>query len=207
MGRNAIEKTRKTNKNKTSLWLDILFDYLQEHGLKGITMDTFAQVLGKSKATIYSYFSSKEIILSQMLSQKLSDIQGFEKILKQKDLSFQERYFEGIKHLSTNVANISNLFLEDLQVLFPDIWQKVDTFISYVTGVLEKFYQEGIAQGEFRRIPVSILLMSDDLFFRQLTDASFLSKNNLTLKEAFEAYFELKCFGMLENKKSFTTKV
>lgn len=204
MGRNATEKVRKNNKNKTNLWLNILFDYLQKKGLKGVTMDTFAQVLGKSKATIYTYFSSKEIILSQMLSQKLSDIQRFEDILKQEDISFQQRYFEGIQHLSTHIANISNLFLEDLQVLFPDIWQKVDIFISYVTNVLEKFYQEGITKGEFRQVPVSILLMSDTLFFRQLTDASFLSENNLSLKQAFEAYFELKCVGMLENKKSFT---
>ncbi len=200
MGRKAIQRKRKKNKEKTKEWIKILLPYFQKNGLRGMTMDLVAQELNKSKTTVYDYFQTKEELLRMMVTEKLGEVKGFEKILKDASLSFIDRCYEVLKFLADHISDISNLFLTDLKALYPNLWKKIEDFLDYTVSVLEAFYQQGIEAGAFNRIHTAILAVNDQLFFRKLTDPDFLTDHDLTLQEAFNQYSKLKFFGLIKEK-------
>ncbi|MEZ5022949.1 MAG: hypothetical protein R2728_06745 [Chitinophagales bacterium] len=113
-------------------------------------------------------------------------------------MSFLDRYFTSVQLLTKSVAGISNLFLNDLQTHFSDLWQIVRDFRDYAASVLKDFLRgrkkrENILTG----YSTDILVLSDRLFFDACTEPKILAANNLTIEKAFQEYFKLKCFGML----------
>jgi AcrR family transcriptional regulator len=198
MGRKAIERQRKENKEKTVEWIRVLFPYFQEHGLKGITMDLVAQVLNISKTTVYDYYQTKEQLLTDVVQHKIDEVKGFEDILTNDEKSFQERCYELMKFQADNISDTSNLFLTDLRDLFPEAFAMISNFLDYVTQVNQQFYQKGMEKGEFNNINPIIIATNDKLFFRTLSNPDFLSQNNLSIKEAFEQYAQMKFFGLIK---------
>lgn len=198
MGRKAVEKERKQDTDKQLSWVKVLYPYLQENGLQGITMNEIARILNKSKTTVYEYFESKEEMLSLLIDYKLNMIREFVPVLKNSQMSFVERYSWVMRHLALHIADVSTLFLSDLKKQHPALWIKVYQFLDDSTQLLTEFYKEGIRKGEFNDIHPSILAMSDRFFFRVLSDPEFLKTEKLSLQQAFEQYLALKFFGLVK---------
>jgi len=198
MGRKAIARERKTDLSKTGSWADILFPFFQENGIKGITMNTVASVLNKSKTTLYDYFRTKEELLEFLIDKQLNQIKAFANILEDQNLSFVDRHIKALEHLAMNISEISNLFLADLRSHHPELWEKVESFLDFASGILEKFYKQGIKMGAFKDLNPTLLAMSDRMFFKTLADPDFLNDANMSIKEAFEQYLEMKFFGLVK---------
>lgn len=199
MGRKSINRQRKQNNNKTQEWSLILFPYLQVHGLKGITMDSVAKELQISKATLYDYFQTKEELIALTLQCKLEKIRGFEYILNNEQLNFPDRCYKMLKYLADHISGISNLFLADLKAYYPNLWKEVDLFLEGIAVMMQEFYKKGIEQKAFNEINPRVLAVTDQVFFRALSDPTFLSQQNLTIQEAFEQYAQLKFFGLVRS--------
>ncbi len=197
MGRKASPKNRNTNLAKKKALAEQAVPFFQSHGLRAITMDEVAQYIGKSKATIYKYFSTKEEIISLVISNRLAIIKQFELILHNTDLPYLDRYTNSVQHLYAHIGDISNLFLADLKALYPHLWQSINAFIDYVGELLRAYYTEGIHQKVFKPIHPSILVLSDSLFLNALSDPDFLIPNNLSLQQAYDQYFTLKFTGII----------
>lgn len=200
MGRKPINKPRSLNPGKREKYVTQLLPIFQEYGLNKHTIDELASLLGISKATFYHYFTSKEEMVSALLKYILSSIQGFEPILKDQSLTYPERYVNGLQLLTDHVSGISNIFLGDLKDGYPQHWLLVDQFTSYATEVLRQFYEEGIADGAFYPLNTTVLVLTDQIFLRTLSDPAELRAANLTLQEALESYFNMKCYGLLSNR-------
>ena len=198
MGRNAVIKKRNTNPKKRDLYILKLMETFKKHGLKKFSMDSIAAELKVSKATLYHYFSSKDEMVEICLMNVLGQLGDFETIAKNNSISFETRFYRMLELFSETFTDISNLFLADLQDDYPLLWKRVQTFIDYVTQVLTDFYNEGKKAGVFNEIQTSILVVSDRMFFNAISDVDFLSKNNITLRTAFDEYFRMKCFGFIK---------
>lgn len=199
MGRKSVKKKRNTNPQKREKFVLMLMPIFQQHGLNRFTMDDIAAELGISKATLYHHFSSKDEIISAILKHILYGIKEFEPIVTNPELDYIDRYFRALQILYENTQGISNIFLSDLREGYPHLWNLVDQFIDQAVQILMHFYDAGKKEGVFRDVHTSILAASDRMFFHTLSDPAFLEANNLTIQEAFQEYFRLKCFGMLPN--------
>jgi AcrR family transcriptional regulator len=198
MGRNAVVKKRNTNPKKRDLYILKLTETFKKHGLKKFSMDSIAAELNVSKATLYHYFSSKDEMVEITLMRVIGQLGDFERISKDNSLTYETRFYRILELFSETMTDISNLFLADLQDEYPKLWKQVQVFIEYVTEVLTDFYDEGKKEGIFTDIHTSILVMSDRMFFNAISDIDFLSKNNITLRTAFDEYFRMKCFGFIK---------
>ena len=197
MGRKATERKRKSPGPSARSWLMGLFSHWQQHGLANQTMDDWAVAVGKSKATLYAYFSAKEEMVEAALALKLQQLQAFEGPLMDKSLTYHDRYRMGLEVISPHLGEISVRFLADLKEEFPEQRLLVDQFLGYAGQVLAGFYQEGMDAGAFRATNIAMLVQMDQLFFQQLTDPEFLNQAQLHLKNALEHYIELKFGGLL----------
>ena len=206
MGRKSVRKKRNTNPLKQEKYITMLLPIFQEHGLNKFTMDDIASELGISKATLYHYFSSKDEIIASILKHILYGIREFEPIVMDEDADFIDRYFRALQVLYQNTQGISNIFLSDLKEGYPQLWVQIDQFSEHSIQVLKTFYDSGKKKGFFHNIHTAILTASDRMFFHTLSDPTFLETNKLTMREAFEEYFKLKCFGLLPTEDESQVK-
>jgi AcrR family transcriptional regulator len=165
-------------------------------------MDSIAKELNISKATLYQYFKSKDEMVEIILERVIFQLRDFEKIAQNQNLTFEERYYQIIELFAGVISDISNIFLEDLRNDYPKLWKDVQNFIEYTSEVLFVFYDSGKKAGVFKDINSAVLAMTDRMFFNAIADVEFLNKNKLTLKQAFEEYYKVKCFGFIHAGKS-----
>ncbi len=197
MGRKALTRNRKQNPKKRREWIITLYPYFRDQGLRDLKMDKVANLLGKSKSTVYEYFSTKEEIVAEALAYKMEALMGFESIVSNQNLSLEDRYQQLMHYMIPVLTDISSLLMEDIKLLFPKLWRQVDAFYDHASTVLETYYIEGMEKGVFRKTRPALLSLSDKFFFSALVDPTFLKENNLKPEEAFQEYFELKFKGLL----------
>ena len=197
MGRKSSAKIRKDSPKRKKEWVEKLTPLFFEKGIKAVSMDDAAQFLGVSKATLYKYFRSREEILKMGMEIKLESISGFVLRLQNTSEEYLARYQQAIQHFTESTSDITNHFLADLKQLHPDLWQLIERFREFSSGILAQYYREGIEQNYFAPLPTSLLVESDRFFFDRFTDPEFLMRENLSLKEAFSAWFQLKFYGLI----------
>jgi len=198
MGRKSIPRERKINHEKMGDWTHKLFPYFQKHGLNHVTMDEVSVFLGKSKTTLYDYFRTKEDMLALLINERMDIIRQFKEPLNDERYDFKTRYQNTVMFLSTHIADISNLFLKDLQKLFPTLWETVMAFLDESAIILKDFYAKGIKAGQFNNINGGVLVLTDHLFFHALTNADILEQQKLTMETAFVEYLKLRFDGLLK---------
>jgi AcrR family transcriptional regulator len=154
--------------------------------------------LGKSKATVYYYFKSREEIIESIVDKKISELELFAIHLTDNSLNYKERYVKAVDYVSQVLAGISNLFLTDLHTHYPEIWNKINVFRDFAVSLLQNYYEDGISNGLFNDINPVILALSDKQFFDMLTQPDFLQKNNLSLKQAFDEYVKMRFYGIIK---------
>ncbi len=201
MGRKSLNNERKDNPKRKMEWVKMVLPHFLEKGIANLPMDEVAKILDKSKATIYKYFKSREEILELGMEGMFSEIMEFESMLNNKEIEFTQRYFMAINHLSQHIAGISILFLDDLKKLHPELWERVNSFRMATLAILKEYYKEGIDLKIFKNISPSLMIASDNYFFTIMADPDFLKENDLNMQNAFEQYFKMKLYGILENKR------
>jgi len=197
MGRKALEKERKDNPEKKQQWIAELRPYFMQNGLRNITMDDVAAQLGKSKATLYKYFKTNEEMVAGVVELQLAELSGFVPVLLDESAPYIERYRNAVEFMSVKLVEVSNQFLSDLREMYPHLWEMVDQYRDYSISILRSYYEQGKKEGVFNDVNTDIMVLSDYLFFDALTDAAYLTKNKLTVKQAFDEYFKMRFDGIL----------
>ena len=177
--------------------------YFQEYGIREVNMEKMAEYLGISKGTIYNHFSSKDEIVEFAVRLKIDSIKDFHKILFDYQLGFVERYYKAIQYYTQQLYDISLLIIDDLKELYPEVWGLISNFQDAAMKGFIRYYEEGMASGNFIKVNPKLLAREDRLFFELLFNQSFLIKNNLTLREAFNDHFKVKFNGLIESKIPF----
>ena len=197
MGRKPVNKIRKLNPQYREKYVRKLLPVFQQYGINHYTMEELTEIIGISKATFYQYFTSKEEMISVVLKHILSNIRAFEPVLGDNSLTFKERYFNALRILSENVSGISDIMLSDLREGYPQHWNLVEQFTEYSTEILKNFYDAGISAGEFHALNSKLLALSDQIFINTISDPQQLKKLGMSLGEALNAHFRIKCYGLL----------
>lgn len=203
MGRKSLNKTRSSDLEKRKKWINNAMPYFQEFGIREINMEKMAEYLGISKGTIYNHFSSKDEIVEFAVRLKIDSIKDFHKILFDYQLGFVERYYKAIRYYTQQLYDISLLIIDDLKELYPEVWALITNFQDAAMKGLVRYYEEGMASGNFIKVNPKLLAREDRLFFELLFNQSFLIKNNLTLRKAFNDHFKVKFNGLIESKIPF----
>ena len=193
MGRKAIDRPRKALTPKAEIWVRELVPLLQDKDLAQLTLDDLSDLMGKSKSTIYSYFSTKEEIYHTSVHLVLNDISSAisTENLAADDMEQALRFM--LMSISMGIEGISIRYLEQLKDHFPDIWATIEGFTGQVRFLLEKIYEKGMEQGSFKRFNVSLLTALDHHFVLNImTNASTFSDQGLSLNDVVTEYLELR---------------
>lgn len=201
MGRKAKEKEIDVHSAKRRAWAKEAFPFFQKMGIKGFKMDKLAEMLGKSKTTIYKHFVSREDLVGLVIEMKLEELAKFEKFLTNKDLDYIDRYENAINLLASVLQGITNKFLLEVSEVYPIMWDDIQKFRQRASLQLDHYYRKGTELGHFRDINPGVLILTDRLFFEAVLSQEFLVQKEITMGQAFKDYFKLKCFGMVSSTR------
>ncbi len=193
MGRKALVRERKELTEKAKIWVREVVPLLQDQELDKLTLDELAFLMGKSKSTIYSYFSTKDEIYQTAVQLYLSDI-AF--IISPEAIEGEnmEQVLHGmLMKIGEGLAGISIHFLDQIQEFFPEIWSIIEGFNDRVLANFEAIYRKGMNSGEFKEFNVKLLLTLDRHFVMSImTDARQFQDQNLSLPDLIKEYLELR---------------
>lgn len=172
-----------------------------KNGFYKTTMDQLAKGMKISKKTIYKYFPSKSMLLGKV-------VQKFQKkIIDELDLIIEsdKSIIEKIKDLGTFFAHFSVIenkkILNDFLNHEPKLWEKVDRLR---TTIMENFWEKLIVEGKkegliidkSNKVIMAVILSS----IRGVINPEFLTKNNISINDAFEQTFSIIINGILSEK-------
>ena len=198
LGRKALEKVRKAPTEKINQWLKLLLVKLQTIELAHLTIDDLAQLSGKSKATIYKYFGSKEEVILAACQTRIDEVTPLIKNIHQdKDTPVEVRYRQLLEEFSARLADIRISFFHDVQLYYPIAWEAISGVSDLFVNLLNDLYQQGMNMGLFRPISIELLKALDRFFVTQIiTNQSIFKDPNYTLKYLIRDYLRLRLEGL-----------
>ncbi|MCH2213705.1 MAG: TetR/AcrR family transcriptional regulator [Flavobacteriales bacterium] len=193
MGRKAIDRERKPLTDRAKKWVRELTPRLQDKDLSKLTLDELAELAGKSKSTIYTYFSTKEEIFLTITQLVLDDLRGGILSGEVSGNDMGEALSDILLSIGKGIEGISIGYLEQLQKYFPDIWSVIQVYTEEVLTVLAMIYEKGMTEGTFKKFNVSLLTALDRHFVMNImTDASRFSQQGMSLKDLVQEYLEMR---------------
>lgn len=88
------EKKASAIKYHRRTLLDAADRLLTEYGYDGMNMNMLAKEAGYSKATVYVYFESKDVIVAELAMRRLELMRSELKLLVKSDLDTEEKFAE-----------------------------------------------------------------------------------------------------------------
>lgn len=193
MGRKSIERERKPLTEKAKVWVRQLVPLIQDRPLDKLTLDELAELMGKSKSTIYSYFSTKEEIYLTAVQLILEDLQYVitEDATKGENMDAVLRSM--LLQISEGIEGLSISFLEQIKEHFPEVWSAIEFFTTMLLANLEKVYNQGMEAGDFKEFNVSLLIAMDRHFVMSImTNTEQFSNQGLSLQDLVQEYVDLR---------------
>lgn len=197
MGRKSLLKSRKEKSEKVKKWTQAILPKLKSVDLGELTMDNLAQLMNKSKSTIYQYFETKEEIFEYLTQVRIDHLNTYKKQITG-EFSLLGYHHEGLAQILVEGAkDISPFYLKQLQLHYPTAWKIIDDFLKGLVNDLKKFYESGIENKIFKPVSVDLLTKLDEYFIKQLiTDHDFFAQTNNTLESAITDYMFLRFEGL-----------
>jgi len=133
---------------KRSKYIQKALAIFKEEGLR-MSMDELAAKMVMSKKTLYNNFGSKEELLSKCIHSIFRELDKSMMLMYNDDRNAIECLVESFKEIRLFMADLSPIFLNDLQKLYPEMVSSSHTcgfgqFSEKLTMNLSKGIQEGL---------------------------------------------------------------
>ena len=172
-------------------------------GFYKVTMDEIASALGMSKKTIYKYFPTKKFLIRAVIDKNLEEISAkVGQIASDENQTHLEKIKNILSFISEKVSEIKKVFLDDVRIYEPEIWQELNEFRQdFIKRNFGKILQDGINDGIFRNDinPELLLIMYVNLMQATITP-EVLSQIPFTAKEVFDTMIKIIFEGILTDE-------
>ena len=177
------------------------FEMIFTEGLRSFTVDRLSSVLRMSKKTIYSLFSTKEILIEQIIKYKLRSIESeIEGILKKNKCPILSFYEINQLQIKTS-ADIDVNKLVELKVKYPQIWARIERHRRKGAIALESIFTDAKKLNYLRK-DLEIKLISN--LYINIIDRTFqpefFIQQEVSLKDTIELFAGIMAKGIFNQE-------
>ena len=197
------------NNNEKLRILDFSDQYFRKKGLYKTSMDEIAGRMKISKKTIYKYFPSKNEFVKAAVSHMLQSSEvRVSKIINSRK-SAVEKFVELLSEYSSEMCGACDLWVNDLQQHYPDVWKMIDEFrTEKVYEFAMKLLKQGRKEKIIANYPPEIILELYVSGIRAVVNPEFLLQNNFSMHKALETVYSIYLNAILtEEGKFFYDKI
>ncbi|MNW23982.1 Bacterial regulatory protein, tetR family [compost metagenome] len=190
-----IEKQHQMRQKLTNR----LLLHVRKNGFQGLKMDEISKIMDISRATLYKYFSTKEDIISFIVS---TFVEYIHEIIEDSDpdLVFVQRFQQTFEQTILLKEYITDIFLRELENSYPENYERLKQAMKQREYQELAFYDEGIKEGFFNKIDGRLIIMQDEILSNVL-DVKYLMENQLTVYQVLFDYYNLKKFQLFKPDK------
>lgn len=190
-----IEKQHQMRQKLTNR----LLLHVSKNGFQGLKMDEISKIMDISRATLYKYFSTKEDIISFIVSTFVEYIHG---IIEDSDADqvFVQRFQQTFEQTILLKEFITDIFLRELENSYPENYERLKEAMKQREYQELAFYDEGIKEGFFNKIDGRLIIMQDEILSNVL-DVKYLMENHLTVYQVLFDYYNLKKIQLFKPDK------
>ncbi|WP_261301530.1 TetR/AcrR family transcriptional regulator [Paenibacillus andongensis] len=194
-----FENEQDTTKYKL---LKKLISSVMVEGFQHLRMDDIAKYMAVSRATMYKHFSSKEEVIEGVVQIFIDYLEKLEDRTKEDDEKWFGLWFQKLFEQSvTLVGKISDVFLKDLQAMYPDLYDILKGALNKREKMTSEFYQEGKNKGIFNPINEKFILLQDDILLREIIDVKYLLYNQMSIQQVLNDYYQFKKIQLFKAEK------
>lgn len=176
-------------------------DAFSQKGLK-FTLDDVAENLHISKKTIYTVFSSKEDLLLGIADSGFAAIKESErKIAEDNSMDVLDKIRKIMIVLPERYQNIGLSNLYQLNEKYPNVYQKVEEYLSTDWDVTITLLQQAMAEGRIRPVSIPLLQAMFEGTLQTFLKTDVLVKNNISYEHALQSVIDMILFGIAEKGK------
>jgi AcrR family transcriptional regulator len=127
------------------------FNLFRQYGVRAITLDEIALQLGISKKTIYEHFTGKNELVTEIIRQRINQIQDQFMAMTARSGDAIEANMLMIQFLNGIFRNMNPIVLMDLQKYHPEGYRIYhEHMYGFVLEAMRKNITRGIAEGLYR---------------------------------------------------------
>lgn len=131
---------------------EVGFSLFRQYGVRAITLDEIALQLGISKKTIYEHFTGKDELVTEILRQRIGQVQTHFTELTAKARDAIEANLLMIQFLDGLFRNMNPVVVMDLQKYHQDAFQiYYDHMYGFVINSMRLNLARGIEEGLYRK--------------------------------------------------------
>jgi|GEM_PF-1960666 len=169
-------------------------------GFKKTTLEDIANDIGIVKSALYKHFTNKEDLFSAVFDKLAQELMG---LLEQR-VSKAETSLEKIKILLMSMIGLISEKIKEYNASW-ELWYELKPFIIQSTNrhhqsfemIVNKIADEGIKNGEIRKIPERMLFHFVDLSMENIEERLMLKKMSTEeVKKYIDFIFELLKHGI-----------
>lgn len=175
---------------------------IRQKGTAALKIEDFTKYMDISKATFYKYFKSKDEVIAHFTDKYIRDFINFEDLAEDNNMVIDEElYLKIFSKMLFQYIFSSQRFLTDIKELYAELWEKIHLAIIRRNEILSQLYENSIEKGILKKANPNLLIIQDEVFFSQITQASFLISRNITVKQAVIDYYFLRVEQIFSEKK------
>jgi AcrR family transcriptional regulator len=154
--------------------LDAATKVFVRQGFQHARMDDIVEESGLSKGTLYWYFKSKEDIINAILHRLFTGDLAYLENMMQAEGTASERLIQLTDHRITGLQQMSSLVpiifeFYAVAVHQQSVKQFINEYFQHFRALLEELIQEGINNGEFRKVDARDTAISITSLYEGLT--------------------------------------
>ncbi|QGQ95088.1 TetR/AcrR family transcriptional regulator [Paenibacillus psychroresistens] len=164
----------------------------RKDSLNSMRAEDMAKYMELSKVTMYKYFSSKDEILTMIISNFKNYLRNETVLSMEGSDSFLKGYQQSFEQSLMINYYFSEHFVNDFKTNNPRLYEEIADAQHFRFERLDKLYRLGAKQGVFYPVNSAILILDDELILRRILDPSFLVQHSLHLEKALLDYYEMQ---------------
>lgn len=174
-----------------------------KYGFRKVRTDEIAREIGISKRTLYEQFSSKEELITEMLSMRFNNFhEQMDRKVAEIQASDDKSYLKLIKEMGEIAANYFSYFnsqlLEDISRYLPKFANRCKVSESEKFGALNVLHEYGLKHNKIRKeINFSVFLMSMRFIMDNILKPEVLRELSLTTNEVIDQVHTIMMLGLL----------
>ncbi|GMK47446.1 TetR family transcriptional regulator [Paenibacillus glycanilyticus] len=179
-----------------------LISSVMKDGFQNLRMDDIAKHMDVSRATMYKHFSSKEEVIEGVVRVFVDYINELEDPKLEDDEHSFGIWFQQLFEQSVSlVGKITDVFLRDLQSVYPDLYDLLKGTLNRREQQTLKFYQYGKDKGIFNPINEKFIILQDDVLLRDIINIKYLIYNQMSIQQVLHDYYHLKKIQLFKPDK------
>lgn len=173
-----------------------------KYGVKSVSMDDIAKLMGISKKTIYNFISNKKDFVHAVVKAYLTDEEKRYDSITDNSSNAIDEIISIARRVQETLKDIKPTLIYDLKKYHPDTWQLIEKgHYSYIENSVAKNLERGIEEGFFREnLRIDILPKFYVTLARLVADIDVFKDKNIKQVELYESVILYHLNGILNKK-------